>query len=483
MSAPETIRVGLGARSYDVIVGEHLIAHAGALIAPLLKRGVSFIVTDENVAAQRLGPLQDALAAGGVKADALVLPAGESTKSFANLERVIRAMLAARIERGDLVIALGGGVIGDLVGLAAGLVRRGTGFVQIPTTLLAQGDSSVGGKTAINAPEGKNLVGLFHQPRLVLADIGALATLPPREMRAGYAEIVKYGLIGDAPFFDWLDGEGSKLLVGDTAALTRAVAASVRAKAGVVERDEHETGERALLNLGHTFGHALEAATGFSSRLLHGEGVAIGMACAFRFSVPPASFSITWPWTRRSRAASSPSSSPAASATPSSQKTSKPPLSPVSLKLRPKTEKAQMIAGPLALAAAALFAGAAVYINFAEHPARMRLPVAAALTQWKPSYKRGFIMQSALAIAGFLLGMAAWWQSGDWRWIAGAVLMIANWPFTLLVIMPVNHVLTATDPAAAGDETLRLMNRWNALHAVRTALGFAALAIFLWASL
>ena len=275
------IRVGLGARSYDVWVGRHEIHRAGLLMAPLLKRGVSFIVTDEHVAAHHLKSLQAALAAANITADALILPAGEKTKSFENLERVCRAMLAARIERGDLVVALGGGVIGDLVGLAAGLIRRGTGFVQIPTTLLAQVDSSVGGKTAINAPEGKNLVGLFHQPRLVIADIDVLATLPQRELKAGYAEVVKYGLIGDAAFFDWLDNDGSKLLAGDTEALTDAVAASVRAKAGVVERDETETGERALLNLGHTFGHALEAATGFSDRLLHGEGVAIGMKLAF----------------------------------------------------------------------------------------------------------------------------------------------------------------------------------------------------------
>ena len=284
MSEPQTISVGLGPRAYEVIVGDGLVASAGARIRPLLKRGHSFVVTDEHVAALHLEPLRAALAEAGIAAEALVLPAGEKTKSFENLERVCRALLAARIERGDLVIALGGGVIGDLVGLAAGLVRRGTGFVQIPTTLLAQVDSSVGGKTAINAPEGKNLVGLFHQPRLVLADIGVLETLPERERKAGYAEIVKYGLIGDAAFFDWLDSDGAKLLKGDTAALTRAVANSVRAKAGVVERDETETGERALLNLGHTFGHALEAATGFSSRLLHGEGVAIGMKLAFDLS-------------------------------------------------------------------------------------------------------------------------------------------------------------------------------------------------------
>jgi 3-dehydroquinate synthase len=280
----EIIRVGLGARSYDVVVGAGQLPRAGELIRPLLKRARVAVVTDETVAALHLKTLDASLDASGIAHDAIVLPAGEKTKSFAHLEQVCRALLAARLERGDLVIALGGGVIGDLVGLAAGLVRRGMGFVQIPTTLLAQVDSSVGGKTAINAPEGKNLIGLFHQPRLVIADIGVLATLPERELKAGYAEVVKYGFIGDAAFFDWLDGAGAKLLKGDTAALTKAVAASVRAKAGVVERDETETGERALLNLGHTFGHALEAATGFSSRLLHGEGVSIGMRLAFDLS-------------------------------------------------------------------------------------------------------------------------------------------------------------------------------------------------------
>lgn len=280
----ETIRVGLGERSYDVVVGKGLLTRAGTLIRPLLKRARVAIVTDETVAALHLSTLQVSLEAAGIAHDTVVLPPGEQTKSFLNLEKVCRALLAARLERGDLVIALGGGVIGDLVGLAAGLVRRGMGFVQIPTTLLAQVDSSVGGKTAINVPEGKNLVGLFHQPRLVIADIALLATLPDRDLKAGYAEVVKYGLIGDAAFFDWLDGDGSKLLQGDTAALSRAVATSVRAKAGVVERDETETGERALLNLGHTFGHALEAATGYSDRLLHGEGVSIGMKLAFDLS-------------------------------------------------------------------------------------------------------------------------------------------------------------------------------------------------------
>jgi len=284
MTTGETIRVGLGARSYDVIVGSGGLARAGEWIVPLLKRARAAVVTDETVAALHLGTLAAALDGAGISHEAIVLPPGEQTKSFTHLEKVCRALLAARLERGDLVVALGGGVIGDLVGLAAGLVRRGMGFVQIPTTLLAQVDSSVGGKTAINAPEGKNLIGLFHQPRLVIADVDLLATLPERELKAGYAEVVKYGLIGDAGFFDWLDGDGARLLLGDTAALTRAVATSVRAKAGVVERDETETGERALLNLGHTFGHALEAATGFSSRLLHGEGVAIGMKLAFDLS-------------------------------------------------------------------------------------------------------------------------------------------------------------------------------------------------------
>ena len=284
MTTSETIRVGLGERSYDVIVGPGVLARAGDLTRPLLKRARVAVVTDATVAGLHLAALTAALDATGIAHEAIVLPPGEQTKSFAQLEHVCRALLAARLERGDLVVALGGGVIGDLVGLAAGLVRRGMGFVQIPTTLLAQVDSSVGGKTAINAPEGKNLIGLFHQPRLVLADTAVLGTLPLRELKAGYAEVVKYGLIGDAPFFDWLDSDGAKLLSGDLASLTRAVAASVSAKAGVVERDETETGERALLNLGHTFGHALEAATGFSQRLLHGEGVAIGMKLAFDLS-------------------------------------------------------------------------------------------------------------------------------------------------------------------------------------------------------
>ncbi len=281
----ETISVSLGARAYQVIVGVNALGEGIHHMRALMKRARSFIVSDETVAFHHMPALQAALATAGIEADYLVLPPGEGTKNFAHLEQVCRAMLAARIERGDMVIALGGGVIGDLVGLASGLVRRGVDYVQIPTTLLAQVDSSVGGKTAINVPEGKNLVGLFHQPRLVIADTGLLTTLSERHMKAGYAEVVKYGLINDAAFFNWLSHEGAKLLKGDMAALTRAVAHSVRAKAKIVERDETETGDRALLNLGHTFGHALEAATGFSDRLLHGEGVAIGMKLAFELSV------------------------------------------------------------------------------------------------------------------------------------------------------------------------------------------------------
>ncbi len=284
MSASLVVPVDLAGRAYDVHVGEGLIARAGERIAPLLKRARAVVVTDATVAKLHLPDLAASLAAAGIEAQTVVLPPGEATKSFAGFEALTRELLRLKVERGDLVIALGGGVIGDLVGFAAGVVRRGVGFVQIPTTLLAQVDSSVGGKTAINAPEGKNLVGLFHQPRLVLADTGALATLPDRERRAGYAEVVKYGLLGDRDFFDWLDANGERVLRGEPEALAHAVAASVRAKAGIVARDETEQGERALLNLGHTFGHALEAATGFSERLLHGEGVAIGMRLAFDLS-------------------------------------------------------------------------------------------------------------------------------------------------------------------------------------------------------
>jgi 3-dehydroquinate synthase len=242
------------------------------------------VVTDSHVAKLHLDPLIASLEKAGIKTVPIVLAPGEGTKSFAGLEKLATELLRANVDRGGLIVALGGGVIGDLVGFAAGVLKRGVDFAQIPTTLLSQVDSSVGGKTAINVPEGKNLVGMFHQPRIVIADIATLKTLPKRELLAGYAEVVKYGALGDAKFLDWLEAHGEKALAGDAAALTRIVAHSCRMKADIVARDERETGERALLNLGHTFGHALEAATGFSDRLLHGEGVAIGTVLALELS-------------------------------------------------------------------------------------------------------------------------------------------------------------------------------------------------------
>lgn len=280
----ETIRVELGSRSYDIHVGNGLIAQGGAYLKPLLRRARTAIVTDETVAKLHLPTLQKALDRSAIRHDVLALPAGEASKSFANLERVTGWLLDQGIERGDLVIALGGGVIGDLTGFAAAIARRGMEFAQIPTTLLSQVDSSVGGKTGINTPQGKNLVGAFHQPRLVLADLGALETLPRRDFRAGYAEIVKYGLINDRAFFDWLDKNLDALIEGDEAARLQAIVTSCRAKASIVAMDERESNLRALLNLGHTFGHAIEAATGFSDRLVHGEAVAIGMSLAFQLS-------------------------------------------------------------------------------------------------------------------------------------------------------------------------------------------------------
>jgi 3-dehydroquinate synthase len=284
--AGETVKVEvrLGSHSYDILIGQGLIARAGAEIAARLPGVRAAVVTDENVAAAHLEPLLESLSSGGVTAVPITLPAGEKTKSFAHLEAVVEGVLQARLERGDAVIALGGGVIGDLAGFAAGIVRRGMNFVQIPTSLLAQVDSSVGGKTGINTAYGKNLVGAFHQPKLVLADTSALDTLPLREFRAGYAEVVKYGLIDRLDFFAWLEANWRAVFAGGPARL-EAIAESCRAKADVVARDEFETGDRALLNLGHTFGHALEAATDYDSeRLVHGEGVAIGMALAHRFS-------------------------------------------------------------------------------------------------------------------------------------------------------------------------------------------------------
>jgi 3-dehydroquinate synthase len=280
----ETISVGLGTRAYDIHVGAGLLARAGELLKPFAK-GVVPVVTDSHVAELHLKPLLAVLEQAGIKAKPIVMAPGEGSKSFAGLEKLCGALLDLEVDRKGLIVALGGGVMGDLTGFAAGILKRGVAFAQIPTTLLSQVDSSVGGKTAINAAQGKNLVGLFYQPRIVIADTALLATLPRRELLAGYAEVVKYGALGDADFFNWLEANAAKAMAGDEKALVKAVAHSCQMKADIVARDERETGDRALLNLGHTFGHALEAATGFSSRLNHGEGVAIGMALAFQLSV------------------------------------------------------------------------------------------------------------------------------------------------------------------------------------------------------
>ena len=282
----ERLRVELDERGYDILIGPGLIAGAGKHIGPLMRRKQAVIVTDEIVAKTHLAPLQASLDAAGIARHTIVLPPGESTKNLAHFGRLVDDTLACGIERGTMLVALGGGVVGDICGFAAATLLRGIDFVQIPTTLLAQVDSSVGGKTAINTTSGKNLLGAFYQPRLVLADTGALATLPRREMLAGYAEVVKYGLIADAGFFDWLDAEGGKVCNLEDAALTRAVLTSCRMKAEIVAGDERETGDsRALLNFGHTFGHALEAETGFGDALLHGEAVALGMVLAFDFAI------------------------------------------------------------------------------------------------------------------------------------------------------------------------------------------------------
>jgi 3-dehydroquinate synthase len=280
---PTLVRVALGDRAYDIVIGRGLIASLGGRAAALKPGAKAAIVTDDVVAPLHLGVAEAALAAAGIATSRVIVSAGEGAKSFSGFERVCEALIAARIERGDLVVALGGGVVGDLAGFAAAAVRRGLDYVQVPTTLLAQVDSSVGGKTAINSSRGKNLVGAFHQPILVVADTALLDTLPARQFRAGYAEVVKYGLLGDARFFDWLDANLNEVFSGG-AAREHAIATSCRMKAAIVARDERETGERALLNLGHTFGHALEAAAGFSDRLLHGEAVALGTALAFEFS-------------------------------------------------------------------------------------------------------------------------------------------------------------------------------------------------------
>jgi 3-dehydroquinate synthase len=283
MLAPETVRVELGARAYDVVIGDGLLDEAGGRIAKLRPDVRSVIITDETVANLHLRRLERSLKANGLQPTTVIVPAGEASKSFAMLERVLDEMLAARIERGDLVVALGGGVVGDLAGFAAAVALRGVDLIQVPTTLLAQVDSAVGGKTGIDTRHGKNLIGAFHQPLLVLADLKTLDTLPPRQFRAGYAEVAKYGLINDSGFFAWLDGHWREVFAGG-APRARAIATSCRAKASIVGRDERESGERALLNLGHTFGHALEAAAGYSDRLLHGEAIAIGMVLAFALS-------------------------------------------------------------------------------------------------------------------------------------------------------------------------------------------------------
>jgi 3-dehydroquinate synthase len=280
----QTVEVALGARSYDILVGDGLLARAGALVAPLLRRPRTVIVTDSVVARLHLETLTAALAAAGIAAETVLVPPGEESKSFAELERLVERLLELEVERRDCLIAFGGGVVGDLAGFAASILRRGVDFIQIPTTLLAQVDSSVGGKTGINSRHGKNLVGSFHQPRLVIADVTLLDTLPRRERLAGYAEVVKYGAITDAPFFLWLEEHGAGVVEGERAAQIRAVVTSCRHKARIVAADEREEGMRALLNFGHTFGHALEAEAGFSSRLLHGEAVAIGMVMAMELS-------------------------------------------------------------------------------------------------------------------------------------------------------------------------------------------------------
>jgi len=279
-----TLPVALGDRSYEVLVGPSLLSRAGALIRPLLTRPRTAIVSDETVWGLHGARLADALTAEGIEALPVIVAPGEQTKSWAGLSGLVERLLGLELDRGDLVTAFGGGVVGDLAGFAAAIYKRGIDFVQLPTTLLAQVDSSVGGKTAIDVAAGKNLVGAFHQPRLVLADLDLLATLPDREMRAGYAEVIKYGLLGDFAFFEWLEAHGAQVLAREPQALEHAVARSIEMKAEIVAEDETEQGRRALLNLGHTFGHALEAETGYGATLLHGEAVAAGQALAFRFS-------------------------------------------------------------------------------------------------------------------------------------------------------------------------------------------------------
>lgn len=284
-AVPRTVKVGLGPRSYDITIGAGQLSALGGLLAPMVKSPRVFVLTDQTVAAHHLQRLENALTPVGFKAHVRIIPAGEASKSWAELEATLDWLLEAGANRGDVLIAFGGGVVGDLAGLVAALMKRGMGLLQIPTTLLAQVDSSVGGKTAINTRQGKNLIGAFYQPRHVLIDTDLLKTLPHRERAAGYAEIVKYGLLGDALFFEWLEDRGPDVMALEPAALSEAIARSCAAKAEIVAQDEREGGVRALLNLGHTFGHALEAENGYESDLLHGEAVACGMALALRYSV------------------------------------------------------------------------------------------------------------------------------------------------------------------------------------------------------
>jgi len=284
MSDILTVPVALGTRSYDILTGPGLLARAGEIIAPLLPAKRSIIVTDETVHKLHGKVLSESLTAAGIAHSFIIRPPGESQKSFKTLETVLDGFFEAKLSRHDFVIAFGGGVIGDLTGFAASVFKRGCGFIQIPTTLLAQVDSSVGGKTAINNRFGKNLVGAFYQPRLVIADVDVLETLPPRELKAGYAEIVKYGLLGDSDFFNWLDINGQNVLALDRSVAAQAIATSCQTKSRIVAEDEFETGRRALLNLGHTFAHALELEAGYDGNLLHGEAVSMGMVMAFEFS-------------------------------------------------------------------------------------------------------------------------------------------------------------------------------------------------------
>jgi 3-dehydroquinate synthase len=282
-SAPITVDVALGDRAYDIVIGRDVLQSLGRRIAKLRPGARTAVITDRNVARHWLAKTEASLTEAGIATSHIIVEEGEGSKSYAGLEQVSEALIAARIERADLVVALGGGVVGDLAGFAAAILRRGVDFVQVPTSLLAQVDSSVGGKTGINSPQGKNLIGAFHQPVLVIADTAVLDTLSPRQFRAGYAEVAKYGVLGDDAFFTWLEANHADVFSGGSAR-EHAIATSCRAKAAIVARDERENGERALLNLGHTFGHALEAATGFSDRLFHGEGVAVGMVLAAELS-------------------------------------------------------------------------------------------------------------------------------------------------------------------------------------------------------